>query len=201
MSKSLTTKTGKHYCYWVIVKKCKSHHILFFPNVSHLPLWILLQGFSPNLIISDTWISHSGGTCLCLIKGIVFWEKTNKLPVCEVHSENGKCKAAFIELSHRAISWIMRVNKNKLQKQSEDRKFLYEFSSPAVSAQLGFTTMLINAEANVMFDQFINPLHFSSHTLMEEIWRISLSESYISPPCNPLKVILILMGFLIKPNH
>ena len=61
--------------------------------------------------------------------------------------------------------------------------------------------MLINADANVMFGQFINPLLFISQTLIEEIWRMSLSESYIFFLLLLLKFILILMGFLIKPNY
>lgn len=64
------------------------------------------------------------------------------------------------------------------------------------------TTMLINADANVMFGQFINPLLFISQTLIEEIWRMSLSESYIFFLLGILlKFVLILMGFLIKPNY
>lgn len=62
--------------------------------------------------------------------------------------------------------------------------------------------MLINADANVMFGQFINPLLFISQTLIEEIWRMSLSESYIFFLLGILlKFVLILMGFLIKPNY
>lgn len=53
-----------------------------------------------------------------------------------------------------------------------------------------------------MFGQFINPLLFISQTLIEEIWRMSLSESYIFFLLGILlKFVLILMGFLIKPNY
>lgn len=104
-----TLDTGKHYYFWLIlILYCKSHCIHFLKEYFIFCfegfLWIRL------LLICGSFI----GTCLCLIKRIGFWDGTNKLAVYEKHSENRKCKAAFIELDCWKLSFLRimrRVNK------------------------------------------------------------------------------------------
>ena len=103
-------------------------------------------------------------------------------------NENKQCKAT----KHSYMSILLRA----VPANSFSLFFFFFFF-------FFFTTMLINADANVMFGQFINPLLFISQTLIEEIWRMSLSESNIFFLLLGilLKFVLILMGFLIKPNY
>lgn len=78
-----------------VILQYKSCSIYILHIQSH---FFLSSTYFIRFYYSDVWISYSGGACLSVTKKIVFWKRTKKLAVCEVHSERSKCKVVFIEL-------------------------------------------------------------------------------------------------------
>lgn len=80
-------KQQQNHCGCIL--DCKSVSVPELPTVLNLSLPFLSTEFDfpPPLPLSNMWISHSGTTCLRLIKKIGLRKRTNKPAACAMHSD------------------------------------------------------------------------------------------------------------------